>query len=461
MQFKTINPATEEEIGIYDTMPKEVVVNAVKNSYFAYGKWKKLGIPQRLEFFKEIAKILRNNKDKYAKLITTEMGKPLRQSLEEVEKCAWTAEVYVDNATKWIEDEPAQAGGKKNFVSFQPLGVILSVMPWNFPFWLAFRSCIPTLIAGNTSILKHSNVVPQCALAVEETFKEAGFPEGVFRTIIVDHESVEDLISFDAIQGVSLTGSTEAGARVAEIAGRNLKKVVLELGGSDPFIVLDDADVDAAAKSGASARAINSGQSCTAAKRFIVTKAIADKFSKKFVESTDALVVGNPMNLNTDIGPLFSKNALNKVKAQVQDAVSKGAKVLCGGSILEKKGYFYTPTVLADVNVYMKIMTEEVFGPVAPIIVVNSEEEAVRVANISDFGLGASIWTGDENKGLRLAKEIEAGAVFINAAVKSDPRMPIGGIKKSGIGRELSKYGLMEFVNIKGVNLHETKKQGR
>ncbi len=458
MKFQTINPATEEVIAEYEIMPKEELISAAKKSHAAFQEWKQLDISERVDYFRKIAQVLRNNKEKYAKLMTTEMGKPIKQSLTEIEKCAWSSEVYADNAAKWLEEELIQADGKKHIVAFEPLGCILSIMPWNFPFWQAFRFGIPTLIAGNVSILKHSNQVPQCALAIEESFREAGFPENVFKTVITNHESVAELVKSDLIQGVSLTGSTSAGARIAELAGKNLKKVVLELGGSDPFIVLDDADVEFAAKNAVSGRTVNSGQSCIAAKRFIVMKNVADEFAKKVTEFTNALIVDDPIDMKTDVGPLVNKDGVMQIESQVHDAVSKGAMILTGGKRLERKGYFYKPTVLSNIKSDMKVVTEEVFGPVAPIIVVNNEEEAVKVANNSEYGLGASIWTNDEAKGLEIAKRIEAGDVFINSVVKSDPRMPFGGIKKSGIGRELSKYGLREFVNIKGINVYEVRK---
>ena len=458
MKFQTINPSTEEVITEHEIIPKDKVLEIARNSKTAFNEWKQLDISEREDYFRKLAQVLRSNKERYAKLMTLEMGKPIRQSLTEVEKCAWSAEIYADTAGKWLEEEIVHADGKKHIVAFEPLGTILSIMPWNFPFWQAFRFAIPTLIAGNVSILKHSNVVPQCALAIEEAFNEAGFPSYVFKTVITDHETVAELIKSDLTQGVSLTGSTSAGARVAELAGRNLKKVVLELGGSDPFIVLDDADVEFAAKSAVSGRTMNSGQSCIAAKRFIVMKSVADEFSRIFSEMTNALIVDDPMDMKTDVGPLVNKDGLTQIEMQVHDAVSKGAMILAGGNRLERKGYFYKPTVLSNIKNNMKVVTEEVFGPVAPIIIVNDEEEAIKVANNSEFGLGASIWTSDEAKGLEIAKKIEAGDVFINSIVKSDPRMPFGGIKKSGIGRELSKYGLREFVNIKGINVYEHKK---
>ena len=458
MKFQTINPATEEVIAEYEIMLKDKVLESAKKSKAAFQEWKRLDVFERADYFRKIAQVLRNNKERYAKLMTLEMGKPIKQALTEIEKCAWGSEVYADNATKWLEEEIVQADGKKHLVAFEPLGTILSIMPWNFPFWQAFRFGIPTLIAGNVSILKHSNVVPQCALAIEESFREAGFPENVFKTVITNHEAVAELVKSDLIQGVSLTGSTSTGVRVAELAGANLKKVVLELGGSDPFIILDDADIEIAAKNAVSARNINSGQSCIAAKRFIVMKNVADEFSKIFAEATNALIVDDPMDMKTDVGPLVNKDGLMQIEAQVNDAVMKGAAILTGGKRLDRKGYFFKPTVLSNIKSNMKVVTEEVFGPVAPIIIVNDEEEAIKIANNTEYGLGASIWTSNDSKGLEIAKRIEAGDVFINSVVKSDPRMPFGGIKKSGIGRELSKYGLREFVNIKGINVYEMKR---
>src|SRR3989338_3987119 len=328
--FKTINPATEEVIAEYSIMPKEEVLSIAEQSELAFRQWKGMDISTRASYFRRLAQILRHNRDKYAKLMTLEMGKPIKQSLTEVEKCAWTAEVYADNAAKWLEEELVEADGKKHFVAYEPIGAILSIMPWNFPFWQAFRFGIPTLIAGNVSILKHSNVVPQCALAIEESFREAGFPENVFRTVITDHESIAEIVKSDLTQGVSLTGSTGAGSKIAELAGRNLKKVVLELGGSDPFIVLDDADVELAAKNAVVGRTMNSGQSCIAAKRFIVTRKVSEEFSKKFAEYTNALVVDDPMDMKTDVGPLVNKEGLIQIEAQVADAVSKGANVMAG-----------------------------------------------------------------------------------------------------------------------------------
>src|SRR3989338_174310 len=310
--FKTINPATEDVIAEYDIMPKEEVLSIAEQCDLAFRQWKVMDISTRASYLKRLAQILRHNKDKYAKLMTLEMGKPIKQSLTEVEKCAWTAEVYADNGAKWLEDEIVTADGKKHFVSFEPIGTILSIMPWNFPFWQAFRIAIPTLLAGNTSVLKHSNAVPQCALAIEESFREAGFPDNVFRSVISDHETIAHLIKSDIIQGISLTGSTYAGARIAELAGKHLKKVVLELGGSDPFIVLDDADVEFAAENAVTGRTINSGQSCIAAKRFIVHKKIAKEFSEAFSKYMDNLKVDDPMLMETDVGPFVNEDQVEQ-----------------------------------------------------------------------------------------------------------------------------------------------------
>lgn len=452
--FKTVNPATEEVIAEHELMPEEEVLSVAEQCGTAFRKWKNTDFSARLFYFRRLAQVLRNNKHKYSRLMTLEMGKPIRQSLAEVEKCAWTAEVYAENGAEWLRDESVQADGKSHIVTCEPLGTILSVMPWNFPFWQAFRFGIPTLLAGNTSVLKHSNVVPQCALAIEESFREAGFPPNVFRTVISGHKTILRLIKSDLVRGVSLTGSEYAGAKVAEVAGKHLKKVVLELGGSDPFIVLDDANVDFAARNAVVGRTVNSGQSCIAAKRFIVDKKIAEEFLEIFLRHMKALKVGDPMLVETDVGPLVNKKQLEEIERQVEQAVVNGAKILTGGQRLARKGFFYPPTVLIDVKNYMRVAQEEVFGPVAPIIVVNSAQEAVELANDSEYGLGASIWTTDRVRGLDLARNIEAGCVFINSIVKSDPRMPFGGVKKSGIGRELSKYGLREFVNVKGINVY-------
>ena len=455
MIFKTINPATEEMIAEFDTLTKEYVLEIGEECNLAFESWKVLSIQERAGYMRKLASVLRANKAEYARLITLEMGKPIKESFSEVEKCAWAAEVYAENAEAWLAEECVDADGTAHKVIYQPLGVILSIMPWNFPFWQALRFAIPTLIAGNVTILKHSNTVPQCALAMEKAFMDAGFPRDVFRTVLADHETIAVLMGSDIIKGVSFTGSTEAGAMVAELAGRNLKKVVLELGGSDPFIVLEDADIEFAAKNAVLGRTISNGQSCIAAKRFIIVEEVAEHFSNRFAELMSGLVVGDPFDENTDIGPLVTEQALKTLEDQVGDAISKGATVLTGGKRIGEKGYYYAPTVLSNTTLAMRVMTEEVFAPVAPIIVVKNDSEAIKVANATEFGLGGSVWTSDLERGERMAREIEAGSVFVNNITKSDPRMPFGGVKKSGIGRELAKFGLKEFVNVKGLNIYQ------
>ncbi|MCK4757935.1 MAG: NAD-dependent succinate-semialdehyde dehydrogenase [Thermoplasmata archaeon] len=455
MRFSTINPATGQVIAEYETMSSQEIFSIAEGSYDALMSWRSLSLDDRIPYFRKLASVLRANKEEYACLMTLEMGKPITEALAEVEKCAWTAEVYSDNAADWLRPEKVEADGLAHRVSYEPLGVILSVMPWNFPFWQALRFGIPTILAGNVSILKHSNTVPQCALAIDDAFLQAGFPPGVFRTIIADHDSVSELVASDLVQGVSLTGSTAAGQSIASQAGSHLKKVVLELGGSDPFIVLDDADIDFAVKGAVVGRFLNTGQSCIASKRFIVHESVAGEFSRRFAESVNELKVGDPMETDTQVGPLVNKSALEEIEAQVSDALAKGASVLTGGSVLEQDGYFFRPTVLANVSTDMRVFKEEVFGPVAPIITVKDDAEAVSVANMTEFGLGGNVWTRDVERGILVANRIDAGTVFVNSITKSDPRMPFGGIKKSGIGRELAKFGIREFVNVKALNVYE------
>ncbi len=452
---QTVNPATGEALQTYELLSIDDSLSRIRGAHEAYKQnWSKLTISERCEYLKRLAKTLRSKKNEYARQMTLEMGKPIAQSESEVEKCAWTAEVYAEKAEKWLAEEVAETDAQLSYVTYQPLGVILSIMPWNFPFWQVFRFAIPALAAGNTTVLRHSNVCAGSAQAIEESFAIAGFPEGVFSSIVTDHEVVSKLIESDLIQGVSFTGSVEAGQVIGELAGRNLKKCVLELGGSDPFIVLGDADVEKAARVGAEARLISCGQSCIAAKRFIVVELVAERFTSEFAREFERKKVGDPMDRETDVGPLASQTQVTKLDGQVKDALAKGAEPVVGGEPRPGVGAFYEPTVLVKVNEQMKVMREEVFGPVAPIFKVGTEAEAIKAANHSELGLGASLWTSDSKKAKRLAAEIESGIVFVNGLVKSDPRMPFGGVKKSGIGRELSKYGLKEFVNTKSVNIY-------
>jgi succinate-semialdehyde dehydrogenase/glutarate-semialdehyde dehydrogenase len=383
------------------------------------------------------------------------MGKPLTEAIDEIKKCAWMTEIYADNVEKWLADEIIDADGLEHRVIYQPLGVILSIMPWNFPFWQVLRFAVPTLLAGNVSILKHASLCTGCSLAIEQLVADAGFPDYTFKSIITDHAIINRLIASDAINGVSFTGSIEAGANVAEQAGRHLKKAVLELGGSDPFIVLDDVDINVVAMAAVKGRMINTGQSCIAAKRFIVDNAIIDAFTEKICGLMSELIVGDPLDEKTMVGPLANKKALDQMVAFVNDAQKKGAQILTGGHPMDKKGYFFEPTVLTDVTQEMMVAKQEVFGPIAPLFTVKDEKEAVTLANATDFGLGGSIWTKDIERGARIARSVESGCLFVNHITKSDPRMPFGGVKKSGIGRELSIFGIREFVNVKGLNVYK------
>lgn len=449
-----MNPATGEYLDSYPVFRDGEVMQVARRASAAFEKWRKLSVDERSDYLRKLASALRKKKNDYARIMTLEMGKPISQSQAEIDKCAWTAEYYSENAKKWLSEEYVETDAKSSFVEFDPLGVVLSVMPWNYPFWQVLRFAIPTVAAGNTTILRHSTVCPGSALAVEDAFENAGFPDGVFASVITGHDAVAKLIESKEIAGVSLTGSVEAGRRIGELAARNFKKFVLELGGSDPYIVLEDADVREAAKTGANARILNSGQSCIAAKRFIVVESAAEEFVEEFASQIGKKVVGDPRDPKTEVGPLVNTQAVETLDEQVRSSVSEGARVRVGGKPLGGKGAFYPPTVLDNVKLDMKVLREEVFGPVAPVYVAHDEAEAVKVANDSDFGLGSSLWTTDMDRAKRIAREIQSGMVFVNALTKSDPRMPFGGVKRSGIGRELSKYGLREFVNIKSVNIY-------
>jgi acyl-CoA reductase-like NAD-dependent aldehyde dehydrogenase len=448
--IETINPATGKVIATYNSMSEEEVIQKTKNARNSFENWKKLDISERCTYIRRLGRVMKKNKEDYAKLITEEMGKPIRQSLAEIDKCAWVCDYYAEHAESFLRDELIPTEFRKSFVSFEPLGVIACIMPWNFPFWQVMRFAIPALTAGNVGILKHSSICLGTALQIEQAFKDAGFPENVFQSIIGDYRAGEALIRCD-IDAVSVTGSVNTGRRVAELATKDLKKFVLELGGSDPFIVLEDADLSQTAHMAAQSRLLNNGQSCIAAKRFIVLKDVVDKFTKLFVEETEAEVVGEPMDSKTTVGPLVRDSQREALAKQVDDAKAKGASILTGGNSIKRDGYFYEPTIVSQVDHNMKIIKEEVFGPAAPIIVVNNEEEAMREANNSEFGLGASIWTNNIERGMRLARKVQSGIVSVNEMVRSDPRLPFGGIKHSGIGRELSEVGIKEFVNIKSV----------
>ena len=448
--IETINPATGKVIAKYQNMTDDEIREKVSNARLALQGWKNLDIGERCSITRNLGRVMRKNKDAYAKLITEEMGKPIRQAIAEVEKCAWLCDYYSETAESFLRDELIPTEFRKSFVSFEPLGVVAGIMPWNFPFWQAMRFAVPALTAGNVELLKHSSVCLGSALKLEEAFIEAGFPENVFQTVIGNPTAGEALIR-SKIDAVSVTGSISTGKRIAELASKDLKKFVLELGGSDPFIVLDDADLSQTAYTATQSRLLNTGQSCIAAKRFIVVKEVADKFTKLFVENTEAEQIGDPMDPKTTVGPLVRESQRQTLSVQVQDAKSKEGKILTGGNSIQGEGYFFEPTIVSNVKHSMKIVREEVFGPAAPIMVVNNEEEAVAEANNSEFGLGASIWTNNLERGIRLARQIQSGIVSINEMVRSDPRLPFGGTKLSGIGRELSEFGIKEFVNIKSV----------
>jgi len=453
MTVKTTNPATEEVIAEYEIISKEKISESVKKSRAAFSEWKK-DIKKRAAFVHTLADELRKNKTDLARVATKEMGKPIKEALSEVEKCAWAMEFYGDNGDIFLTPEIVNTDARKSFLSFEPIGIIGSIMPWNFPYWQALRFAAPSLMAGNTIVLKPASATMQCGIEIEHIFRKAGFLDGVFQTLIGDSSIVEPMIDSD-INAVTFTGSTSIGAKVAQRATSQLKKCVLELGGSDPFIVCDDADVEKAANGAVKGRFINCGQSCIASKRFLVTKNIAKEFIEKFVQNTEKLRVGDPTSEDTDIGPLVNIDGLNKIDELVTDAVKNGAEVLTGGKRIKNKGYFYSPTVLTNISTKMRMAQEETFGPVAPITVVNNEMEAIKIANDSQFGLGASIWTQDLVKAEKLSRLVESGIVTVNNVVISDPRIPFGGIKHSGFGRELSRYGMLEFVNIKSIRFYD------
>src|SRR5918996_676117 len=428
-------------------MTKEQINDKVKKARNAFQDWKK-DAGKRTDLLHDFANQLRKDKENLAKRATNEMGKAIKEARSEVEKCAWAMEYYADNGQILSTDEVVNTDARKTVIKFQPVGVIGSIMPWNFPYWQALRFAAPSLMVGNTIVLKPASATMQCGIEIEKAFNKAGFPDGVFQTLVGDSTIAESLIDSD-INAVTFTGSIPVGAKVAQRATSQLKKTVLELGGSDPFIVCEDADIEKASTGAVKGRFINCGQSCIASKRFIVVKKIEDEFIEKFVQKTEKLRVGDPLSEETDIGPLVNASSLKTIDSQVKDSVKEGVEILTGGEQTRSKGYFYKPTILKNVSPNMRVAQEEVFGPAAPIIVGDDEIEAVRLANDSQYGLGASIWTEDLDKAEKLSRMIRSGIVTVNNVVISDPRVPFGGVKKSGFGRELSRYGMLEFVNIK------------
>jgi succinate-semialdehyde dehydrogenase/glutarate-semialdehyde dehydrogenase len=452
MPIATINPATGETLQTFEALTAGEVDAKLQRAADAFERHRRTPLAERAEKMRRAGEILDADKDRLARLMTTEMGKTLAAARAEAEKCAWVCRHYAEHAAQMLAPQTVDVGGSaRGEVHFLPIGAVLAVMPWNFPFWQVFRFAAPGLMAGNVGLLKHASNVPQCALAIEDVFRRAGFEEGVFQTLLVGSEAVAGMLDDERVAAATLTGSTTAGQSVAERAGRNLKKTVLELGGSDPFIVMPSADLQAAAKTAAKARCINNGQSCIAAKRFIVHQDAADEFERLFVAAMEALRVGDPMADGTDVGPLATAAIRDEVDEQVRTSVAAGARVLTGGSKLEGPGFYYPPTILADIPEDAPAYREEVFGPVASLFRVADIGEAIALANDSQFGLGSSVWTRDEEERRRFVSEIEAGMTYVNAMVASDPRLPFGGVKQSGYGRELGVFGIHEFVNIKSV----------
>jgi succinate-semialdehyde dehydrogenase / glutarate-semialdehyde dehydrogenase len=448
---EAIDPSTGEVIATYEPHDEAAVETRLQGAWDGFAAWRRTEYRERSNLLRRVADILDERRDGFAELMTREMGKPIKAAEAEVEKCAWVCRYEADYGPGHLGYDIIATDAKRSYVRFDPLGPLLAVMPWNFPFWQLFRAAAPSIVAGNTVVLKHASNVPGCALAIEEVFAAAEAPEGVFTTLLVGSGAMADVIADDRIRAVTLTGSVPAGRKVAAAAGEALKPTVMELGGSDAFLVLDGADVTTAARTGVSSRLINNGQSCIAAKRFIVVDEVADAFVQEFVAATERAVVGDPMERQTDVGPLARDDLRDELHDQVERSVGEGAELLTGGQPLDRPGFFYAPTVLDRVAPAMTAASEETFGPVAAIIRVADEDEAIAVANDSQFGLGASVWTSDLDRGERVAGLIEAGGVFVNQLVKSDPRVPFGGVKDSGYGRELGAYGIREFVNAKTV----------
>ncbi len=452
MSMQAINPATGATIKTYTEMTPAEVVRAIADAHDASRSWKKVPFGERARLMKRAGAVLRERANEYAVLMAQEMGKPIRDGRAEAEKCAWACDYYAENTEAFFAPEVIATDARKSFVTFQPLGVVLAVMPWNFPFWQVFRFAAPALMAGNAGVLKHASNVPGCALAIESVFQQAGFPAHLFRTLLIGSKQVDAVIENPLVMAVTLTGSTPAGKAVAKKAGDMLKKTVLELGGSDAYVVLEDADLEATVKTCVASRLINAGQSCIAAKRFIVVESLRRRFEEGFVAHMRETIMGDPLEEKTQMGPMARHDLRDELHGQVQTSIDKGAKCLLGGVIPENPGAFYPPTVLTEVKKGMPAYDDELFGPVAAIISAKDEADAIRVANDSVFGLGAAVFTQDLAKGERIAAtELEAGCCFVNSFVKSDPRLPFGGIKESGYGRELSHYGIKEFVNIKTV----------
>ncbi len=456
MPISSINPATGQVLQNFDALNEPQLEEKIVRAAEAFHAHRHTSPADRAEKMMRAAEILQNEKQAFARTMTLEMGKPINSAVQEAEKCAWVCRYYAENAERHLADEVIKTNATKSYVMYQPLGVVLAVMPWNFPFWQVFRFAAPALMAGNAGLLKHASNVPQCALAIEDIFRRAGFPKGAFQTLLIGSDAVQRVLEDSRVAAATLTGSEPAGRSVASIAGKQIKKTVLELGGSDPFIVMPSANFEDAVSTAVKARTINNGQSCIAAKRFIVHQQIYDRFESEFVAAMKKLRVGDPLDEKTDIGPLATEQIFNDLDEQVKVSVASGAKILTGGRRMRfdgdlARGNFYEPTVLADIPKDAPAYGDEIFGPVASLFRVNSMEEAIDLANSTIFGLGSAAWTNDVNEQKQFINELEAGCVFINGMVASDPRLPFGGVKHSGYGRELSEFGIREFVNIKTV----------
>ncbi|MDI6767052.1 MAG: NAD-dependent succinate-semialdehyde dehydrogenase [Bacteroidota bacterium] len=451
MPIATINPATGETLKIFEPLSDIDIEKKLELASRTFRSYRKKSFSERGAMMQKAANILEQEKTQLGRIMTTEMGKPLWSAAEEAVKCAWTCRYYVENAERFLADEVVQTNASLSYIHYQPLGAILAVMPWNFPFWQVFRFAVPALMAGNVGLLKHASNVPQCALAIEDIFRRAGFPEGAFQTLLIGSDKVDKVLQDRRVMAATLTGSEPAGKQVASIAGKVIKKTVLELGGSDPFIVMPSSNIEEAAKTAVKARTINNGQSCIAAKRFIVHEKIFNEFSEQFVEGMEKLKVSDPMLDDCDVGPLATDAILEELDHQVQTSISMGARLLTGGKRIDKPGNYYQPTVLTDIPKNAPAYSDELFGPVASLFCVRDIDEATELANDTPFGLAASAWTNNQKEQEHFIYELESGLVFINGMVASDPRLPFGGVKNSGYGRELGIYGIREFVNIKTV----------
>ena len=457
MAIATINPATGETVKTFDELTSAEMEAKLALAARTFQTHRHTSFADRTQKMTRAAEILESDKLRLGRLMTIEMGKPIKAAISEAEKCALVCRYYAENAERQLADQVVETNAKRSYVRFQPLGPVLAVMPWNFPFWQVFRFAAPALMAGNVGLLKHASNVPQCALAIEDIFRRAGFSEGAFQTLLIGSDKVENILNDARVVAATLTGSEPAGASVAAISGKQIKKTVLELGGSDPFIVMPSANLDEAVTTAVKARTINNGQSCIAAKRFIVAAEIYTAFEKKFVEEMKALRIGDPLDESTDIGPLATPQIVKDLETQVEQAVASGARVLTGGKRIDRPGNFYEPTVLVNIDPSTPVSCEEIFGPVAMLFRVNNTDEAIRLANATPFGLGSAAWTNDAAEQEQFINELQAGCVFINGMVASDPRLPFGGVKHSGYGRELAEFGIREFVNIKTVWIGENK----